>query len=70
MSAVIHPERTTNPEYVDRGAWFVDDGMGLEFFATEEAAQRYADRCIADDQHDADRRTLAAESLPSERAER
>lgn len=52
-SVDIRPERTTNPDYAERGAWFVDDGVGVEFFDSEEAAQEYADRCMADDQHEA-----------------
>lgn len=35
-------ERTRNPEYVSRGAWYVDDGIGVEFFADREDAAAYA----------------------------
>jgi hypothetical protein len=35
-------EQTGDPEYLPLGAWYVDDGLGVEFFATRREAARYA----------------------------
>lgn len=45
----IRPERTENPAYLSRGAWYVDDGMQVVFFDTKGEAQQYADLTIASD---------------------